>query len=72
MAAVLLSSVWGASGLDRLRPTNVHETFLMHALFSLYGAAHWPDGNLVLHAQPVVSGNSTAVSAAHWARNSYE
>ena len=71
-ASVLLSAVWGTTGFDRLRPRNVEEALLLHALFSIFGSLHWPTGAQRLHATPIVDGNDDAIQAVEWARNVYE
>ena len=68
----MLATVWGASGLDRIRPTNAEEALLLHTLFSIFGSLHWPEGASRLHASPVVDGNDDARRVVEWARNVYE
>ena len=71
-ASVLLAAVWGTTGLDRVRPQNVEEFFLMHAIFSKFGSMHWPIGARKLLATPFVSDNNDAIRATEWAHNVYE
>ena len=71
-ASVMLSTVWGVTGLDRLRPQNVEEVLLAHALFSVFGSLHWPTGARNLHAIPIVEDSNDAIRITEWARNVYE